>query len=76
MQGKMVDSGASRSNRTFNRRQVVRGRLTRAHGRREYGRVHLRPNEVCGATYAPVRMAPLTRQSVTHRQSAALAMPT
>jgi len=76
MQGKRVDSGATRPNSTFNRRKVMRGRLAWVCGCKEDGHAHLSPNYVCGATYAPIRMAPLTRQSVTHRQSAALAMPT
>lgn len=69
-------SGASRPNSSFNRRKVMRGRLYESACKTENGRVHLRPNNDCGAPHAPVRMAPLTRQSVTHRQSAALAIPT
>lgn len=72
----MVDSGATRPNSTFNRRKVMRDRLTGALGRIGTGISNLSPDCVYGATYAPIRMAPLTRQSVTHRQSAALAMPT
>ncbi len=52
------------------------GRLCRACGVTEYGRVHLRPDYVRGEPDASVRMAPLTQQSVTHRQLVAPAMPT
>ena len=37
MQGKWVDSGATRPNSTFNRRKVMRGRLAWAHGSRSTG---------------------------------------
>lgn len=33
------------------------GRLLGALGMTGYGRVHLRPNGVCGAPYAPIRTA-------------------
>ena len=58
MQGKMVDSGATRPNSTFNRRKVMRGRLARAHGMRWTGISNLSPDCVCGATLTriPVRL--------------------
>jgi len=69
MQGKMMDSGATRPNSTFNRRKVMRGRLARVCCRIGTGISNLSPNYVCGATltHTPVLLRAFP-QSVTHRQ--------